>query len=270
MTNTNINNFSESEILKLLQTRRIDVKINSLHEYSKFVLRADVALLIKIDDDTLSLTDEQIAKVLFNDSNADEIKPIIKNVVEKIKSTLLALNEISVNKDGKTVTLNKYGLLRYNTIKLYYNNYVLTKRPINILPSDLDNNIVELTKKTVKELISHLPYLLFASVSEDAASTYKKQLEVCKKHQTEVNTLFTELAESLHNSTIRKQSGEQLFIPWKQIKKGCLCSLLKINKKNGKYSATVNQTAILKFINAFLVAEFNGYRGKFMHEFSEQ
>lgn len=266
---TNTNNFSNEEILKLLQTRRIDIKINALHEYSKFILRADVALLVKTNDDaTIILTDEQIAKVLFNDSNADEVKPIIKNVVEKVKAALLALNEISVNKDGKTVTLNKYSLLKYNTIKLYYNDYILTKRPINILPSDLDNSITELTKKAAKELIEHLPYLLFTNVSDDAAST--KQLEICKKHQTDVNILFGELAESLHNSSIRKQNNEQLFIPWKQIKKGCLCSLLKINKKSGKYAATVNQAAILKFINAFLVAEFNGYRGKFMHEFSEQ
>lgn len=265
----NTNNFSNEEVLKLLQTRRIDVKINALHEYSKFMLRADIALLIKLDDDTISLTDEQIAKVLFNDNNADAVKPIIKNVVEKVKAALLALNELNVNKDGKTVTFNKYGLLRYNTIKLYYNDYILTKRPINILPSDLDNNISELTKKTAKALLEHLPYLLFASEnSDDAAST--KQLEVCKKHQTEVNTLFIKLADSLHNTTIRKQNNEQLFIPWKQIKKGCFCSLLKINKKSGKYSTTINQTAILKFINAFLVAEYNGYRGKFMHEFSEQ
>lgn len=264
------NNFSESEILTLLQTRRIDVKINSLHEYSKFVLRADVSLLIKIDDDTLSLTDEQITKVLFNDSNADAVKPIIKNAVEKIKATLLALNEISVNKDGKTVTLNKYGLLKYNTVKLYYNDYILTKRPINILPSDLDSNITKLTKKAAKALIEHLPYLLFTSENGNSFNTYKKQLEICKKHQTDVNILFSELAESLHNSTIRKQNDEHLFIPYKQLKKGCLCSLLKINKKSGKYFATVNQTAVLKFVNAFLVAEFNGYRGKFMHEFSEQ
>lgn len=261
MTNTNTNNFSESEILTLLQTHRIDIKINSLHEYSKYVLRVDIALSVGIDDDIISLTDEQIAKVLFNDSNADAVKPIIKNVVEKVKAALLALNEISVNKDGKTVTLNKYGLLKYNTVKLYYNDYILTKRPINILPSDLDNSIAELTKKTAKALIEHLPYILFASENE---------LEICKKHQTDVNILFTDLADSLHNATIRKQNGEQLFIPWKQLKKGCLCSLLKINKKSGKYAATVNQTAILKFVNAFLVAEYNGYRQKFMHEFSEQ
>lgn len=265
---TNTNNFSESEILTLLQTRRIDVKINALHEYSKYVLRADVALLIKIDDDTISLTDEQISEVLFKDSNAETGKPIIKNVVEKVKAALLALNELNVNTDGKTVTLNRYGLLKYNTVKLYYNDYILTKRPVNILPSDLDSSIAELTKKAAKALLEHLPYLLFTNVSDDTAST--KQLEVCKKHQTEVNTLFTEFAEKLHSSTIRKQNGEQLFIPWKQLKKGCLCSLLKINKKKGKYSATVNQTAILKFINAFLVAEYNGYRQKFMHEFSEQ
>lgn len=265
---TNTNNFSEAEVLKLLQTRRVDVKIKSLHEYSKFVLRADVALLIKLDNDTLSLTDEQIAKVLFNDNNADEVKPIIKNVVEKVKATLLALNELHVNKDGKTVTLNKYGLLKYNTVKLYYNDYILTKRPINILPSDLDSSITELTKKAAKALLEHLPYLLFTNMSDDAAST--KQLEVCKKHQTDVNILFGELAESLHNSSIRKQNDEQLFIPWKQLKKGCFCSLLKINKKNGKYSTTINQTAILKFVNAFLVAEYNGYRQKFMHEFSEE
>lgn len=264
------NNFSESEILTLLQTRRIDVKINTLHEYSKYVLRADVSLLIKIDDDTLSLTDEQIAKVLFNDNNADAVKPVIKNAVEKTKAILLALNELNVNKDGKTVTFNKYGLLKYNTVKLYYNDYILTKRPINILPSDLDNSITELTKKAVKALIEHLPYLLFASENGNLFNTYKKQLEVCKKHQTDVNDLFIKLAESLHNSTIRKQNNEQLFIPWKQIKKGCLCSLLKINKKNGKYSTTINQTAILKFVNAFLVAEYNGYRQKFMHEFSEE
>lgn len=264
------NNFSESEILTLLQTRRIDVKINALHEYSKYVLRADVSLLIKIDDDTLSLTDEQLAKVLFKDSNAETVKPIIKNVVEKVKAALLALNEINVNKDGKTVTLNKYGLLKYNTVKLYYNDYVLTKRPINILPSDLDSSIVELTKKAAKELIEHLPYILFASENGNSVNTYTKQLEVCKKHQTDVNILFTKLADALHNSTIRKQNNEQLFIPWKQIKKGCLCSLLKINKKNGKYSSTVNQTAILKFVNAFLAAEYNGYRQKFMHEFSIQ
>lgn len=260
MTN---NNFSETEILKLLQTRRIDVKINSLHEYAKFVLRADVSLLIKIDNDIISLSDEQVAKVLFNDSNADAVKSIVKNVVEKVKAALIELNEINVNINGKIVTFNRYGLLRYNTVKLYYNNYILTKRPINILPSDLDNHIAELTKKTARALIEHLPCLLFSSEN-------KQQLEICKKHQTEVNTLFTELAESLHNSTIRKQNNEQLFIPYKQLKKGCLCSLLKINKKNGKYSSTVNQTAILKFINAFLVAEYNGYRGKFMHEFSEQ
>lgn len=267
MTN---NNFSESEILKLLQTRRIDVKIKSLHEYSKFVLRADIALSVKIDDDTISLTDEQIAKVLFKDSNAETVKPLVKNVVEKVKTTFLELNELNISTEGKTVTLNKYGLLKYNTVKLYYNDYILTKRPVNILPSDLDSNIVELTKKTARALVEHLPYFLFASENGNSFNTYKKQLEVCKKHQTEVNTLFTDLAESLHNSSIRKQNNEQLFIPWKQLKKGCLCSLLKINKKNGKYSATVNQTAILKFINAFLVAEYNGYRGKFMHEFSEQ
>ena len=267
---TNTNNFSKAEVLKLLQTRHIDVKINSLHEYSKHVLRADVALLIKIDDATISLSDEQIAKVLFNDSNADEVKPIIKNVVEKVKASLLALNEINVNTEGKTVTFNRYGLLRYNTVKLYYNDYILTKRPINILPSDLDSSIAELTKKAAKALLEHLPYLLFTSENGNSFNTYKKQLETCKKHQTEVNALFTEFADSLHNSTIRKQNNEQLFIPWKQIKKGCLCSLLKINKKNGKYSTTINQTAILKFINAFLVAEYNGYRQKFMYEFSEK
>lgn len=268
---TSTNNFSDVEILKLLQTRRIDVKINALYEYSRFMLRADVKLLVKTnDDETIILTDEQIAKVLFNDSNADEVKPIIKNVVEKVKAALLALNELNVNTEGKTVTFNKYGLLKYNTVKLYYNDYILTKRPINILPSDLDNSITELTKKAAKELISHLPYILFASENGNSFNTYKKQLEVCKKHQTDVNILFTKLADSLHNSSIRKQNNEQLFIPWKQIKKGCLCSLLKINKKSGKYSVTVNQTAILKFINAFLVAEYNGYRQKFMHEFSEQ
>lgn len=258
-TNTNINNFSESEVLKLLQTRRIDVKINSLHEYSKYILRANVSLLIKIDNDAIRLSDSQISSVLFNTKNVDIVKPVVKRCMDKIKSMLIAVNEIDVNVDGKTVSYDKYGLLRYNAIKIFFDNYLLSKRNINICASDLDSTIIEKTKTLSKTLTAHLPYIL----SEDAHD------DEYKKHMTDVNELFEKLATDLHNCKITKKSGEHLFVNSKQLKKGCLCTLLKITKKNGKVKTGINDKAILNFINAYLLAEYNNYRAAFMHDLTK-
>lgn len=257
--NTNVNNFSETEILKLLQTHCIDVKIKSLHEYSKYVLRADISLLIKADKDTLVLSEKQISTVLFNENNADSVKPILKNVIEKFKNLLLELDKIDVITDGKAVTHDKYGLLRYNTIKVCFDGYLLSKRNINICASDLDNAITEKARTLSKALSSHLSYIL----SEDT------QNDEYKKHMTEVNELFEKLASDLHNCKIIKKSGDHLFVSHKQIKKGCLCTLLKVSKKDGKVKTGINDKAILNFINAYLLAEYNNYRATFMRELTE-
>lgn len=258
--NTNINNFSETEILKLLQTRRIDVKIKSLHEYSKYILRADIALLVKADKDTIVLSDKQISSVLFNENNAETVKPIIKNITEKFKTMLIGLNEFDVITDGKAATHDRYGLLRYNTIKVYFDGYLLSKRNINICASDLDSTIIEKVKTLSKALTTHLPYIL----SED-----DKCNDEYKKHMTKVNSLFEKLANDLHNCKITKNSGDHLFVNYKQLKKGCLCTLLKVSKKNGKVKTGINDKAILNFINAYLLAEYNNYRATFMHELTE-
>lgn len=257
--NTNVNNFSASEVLKLLQTRRIDVKINSLHEYSKYILRADVSLLIKADKDTIVLSDKQISSVLFNDNNSDSVKPIIKNITEKFRAMLLELDKIDVITDGKAVSYDRYGLLRYNTIKVCFDGYLLSKRNINIYASDLDSTIIEKVKTLSKELTSHLSYIL----SEDTHN------DEYKKHMTEVNTLFEKLANDLHNCKITKKSGDHLFVNHKQLKRGCLCTLLKVTKKAGKVETGINDKAILNFINAYLLAEYNNYRATFMHELTE-
>lgn len=257
--NTNINNFSDSEILKLLQTHRIDVKIKSLHEYSKYILRADVSLLIKADKDTIVLSEKQISTVLFNENNADTVKPIIKNIIEKFRTMLLELDKIDVITDGKAVIYDRYGLLRYNTIKICFDGYLLSKRNINVCASDLDSTITEKARTLSKALAEHLPYILSEDVHNDEY----------KKHMTEVNTLFEKLATDLHNCKITKKSGEHLFVNHKQIKKGCLCTLLKVSKKKGKVKTGINEKAILNFINAYLLAEYNNYRAAFMHELTE-
>ena len=258
--NTNVNNFSDSEILKLLQTHRIDVKINSLHEYSKYILRADVSLLIKVDKDTIVLSEKQISSVLFNENNADSVKPILKNVIEKFRTMLIELDKLDVITDGKAVIHDRYSLLRYNTIKVYFDGYLLSKRNINICASDLDSTIVEKVKTLSKALTSHLPYILY---SDDKCN------DDYKKHMTEVNELFEKLAKDLHNSKITKKSGEHLFVNHKQLKKGCLCTLLKVTKKDGKVKTGINDKAILNFINAYLLAEYNNYRATFMHDLTE-
>lgn len=259
-TNTNVNNFSEAEVLKLLQTHRLEVKINSLHEYSKYILRADISLLIKADKDTIILSDKQISTVLFNENNADTVKPLIKNVIEKFRTMLLELNKIDVITDGQAVTHDRYGLLRYNTIKVCFDGYLLSKRNINICASDLDSTIIEKVKTLSKALTSHLPYILY---SDDKCN------DDYKKHMTDVNELFEKLATDLHNCKITKKSGDHLFVNHKQLKKGCLCTLLKVTKKKGKVKTGINDKAILNFINAYLLAEYNNYRSTFMHELTE-
>lgn len=258
--NTNVNKFSDSEVLKLLQTHRIDVKIKSMHEYSKYILRADVSLLVKADKDTIVLSEKQISSVLFNENNADTVKPIIKNIIEKFRTMLLELDKIDVITDGKAVTHDKYGLLRYNTIKVCFDSYLLSKRNINIFASDLDSTIIEKARTLSKALASHLPYIL------DSNDVHNDEY---KKHMTEVNALFEKLATDLHNCKITKKSGDHLFVNHKQIKKGCLCTLLKVSKKNGKVKTGINDKAILNFINAYLLAEYNNYRATFMHELTE-
>ena len=258
--NTNVNNFSDSKILKLLQTHRIDVKIKSLHEYSKYILRADVSLLVKADKDTIVLSEKQISSVLFNDSNTDTVKPILKNVIEKFKNLLLELDKLDVITDGKAVIHDRYSLLRYNTIKVCFDGYLLSKRNISICASDLDSTIVEKVKTLSKALTEHLPYIL------DSNDVHNDEY---KKHMTEVNSLFEKLAADLHNCKITKKSGDHLFVNHKQLKKGCLCTLLKVTKKNGKVKTGINEKAILNFINAYLLAEYNNYRAAFMHDLTE-
>ena len=258
--NTNTNNFSDSEILKLLQTHRIDVKIKSLHEYSKYILRADISLLIKADKDTIVLSEKQISSVLFNENNADAVKPILKNVIEKFKTMLIGLNELDVITDGKAIIYDRYGLLRYNTIKIYFDGYLLSKRNINICASDLDSTIIEKARTLSKALAAHLPYIL------DSNDVHNDEY---KKHMTEVNELFEKLATDLHNCKITKKNGDHLFVNYKQLKKGCLCTLLKVTKKKGKVKTGINDKAILNFINAYLLAEYNNYRATFTHELTE-